>query len=437
MSDELACVPAAAPLVSTVVTKPMPRAGDAPRLVLRMPDGREHVLMTSISIGQSSKNDITIRDEATSRRHCVIDIFGTRAVVRDLESTNGTFVNGARVSSAELHAGATLMVGATRIRVGVQGIDESEILGTSVAMCALRGGVERLAGTSLTVLINGETGTGKELVAFALHARSGRKGAFVPLNCGAISKDLVESELFGHERGAFTGASDRRRGVFQEADGGTLFLDEIGELPLGMQTRLLRALETGMVRPVGSAREVRVEVRVVAATHVDLRAAVFEGRFRRDLFYRLAGATLTSPPLRERPEDVVLLARRFLEELSAEHGRCVLAPEGYALLANHPWPGNVRELRNVLRRAVALHGPIIGPDELDLESGLLDCRTRAVSIDNRSFTEIEKDVLATMINKHRGNRRKAAQELDIPKSSLCDKVKRYGIVVDPVPPRRR
>ncbi len=424
-------VPVAAAVESTVVTRPMPQAAEAPRLVLKLADGREHRLVRGISIGQSSKNDITIRDEATSRRHCVIDIVGTRAVVRDLESTNGTFVNGARVSSAELHAGATLIVGATRIRVCVEGIDETEILGTSTAMCALRAQVERLAGTSLTVLVNGETGTGKELVAFALHARSGRKGAFVPLNCGAISKELVESELFGHERGAFTGASEKRRGVFQEADGGTLFLDEIGELPLGMQTRLLRALETGMLRPVGSSRELRVEVRVVAATHVDLRQAVNDGKFRQDLFYRLAGATLTSPPLRERPQDVALLARRFLDELSAEHGRCVLAPEAFAELEKHPWPGNVRELRNVLRRAVALHGPLIGPADLDLDSGLLDARTRAVPIDGRTFLDIEKDVLARMILKHRGNRRMAARELDIPKSSLCDKVKRYGLSVEP------
>jgi two-component system NtrC family response regulator len=306
-------------------------------------------------------------------------------------------------------------------------MDESPIVGESEPMQRLRRRIEVLAATDLPVLVAGETGTGKELVALALHRQSGRRGAFVPLNCGSIPKDLVESELFGHERGAFTGATARRAGVFQEADGGTLFLDEIGELPPALQPRLLRALESGVVRPVGCDREVAVDVRVVAATHVDLQAAVAAGRFREDLYYRLAAAVLATPPLRARAADVALLCRHILDELP---GHCRITERAVERLAAHRWPGNVRELKNVLRRAAAIGGPLI--DHLDVE---IDPPVRSgdddagalLRVDGRSYLELEREILERTLRRFHGNKRAAADALKIPKSTLCDKVRRYGI----------
>jgi len=351
-------------------------------------------LVRGLKLGHDPDNDVVLNDPAVSRR-------------------------------AELAPGLVLTVGATRLYIGCEGDDAPAILGESAPMRALRALIARLAPASIAVLVSGETGTGKELVARALHEQSGRRGPFVPLNCGSIARDLVESELFGHERGAFTGATERREGVFQAADGGTLFLDEIGELPLGLQTRLLRALESGVVRPLGAQREVRVNVRVVAATHVDLRKAVMENRFRHDLFFRLAGAVIVSPPLRERADDVPLLARRFLDDLAREHGRLVLAEDAERLLRAHPWPGNVRELRNVLRRAAALGGPIIHAGDLVFDGALSTAPPPSVRVDRR-YDEIERDVLEKAITRN-GSCRAAARALGIPKSTLCDKAKKYDI----------
>ena len=406
------------------------REGDERRMVLALPDGTQVRLDRDLRIGQSSKNDVTVRDPRISREHCAIELLGRRVILRDLDSTNGTFVNGTRVSSAELLPGALIALGTTRLHVFEEGADaEDAILGESQAVKTMKREIAKLAPARLPVLIHGETGSGKELVALALHRLSGRRGGFVPLNCGSIARELVESELFGHERGAFTGAQTRRQGVFEEAHGGTLFLDEVGELPLALQTRLLRVLETGVVRPVGSSREVAVDVRVVAATHVDLKAAVVEGRFRQDLYYRLVSAVIATPPLRARREDVALLARRFLDELSAEGRACRLSDAALAKLLAHDWPGNVRELRNVLRRAAVLGGPVIGPEDLALDVAPARFDHEVVRID-RPYLEIEKEILRRAIQRARGSRRAAAHALQIPKSTLCDKAKRYGLDYD-------
>ncbi len=417
--------------IKSLSTRPLPHhATPTGRLALKLPDGGELRLDHRVTVGQSRSNEVVLGDAAVSRRHCVIELGARGALVRDLESTNGTFVNGLRISTAELEPGAQIQLGSTRLRVAAAGVDEAPIVGTSEPMRRLRERVGRMAPSGLPVLIAGETGTGKELVALALHRESGRRGAFVPLNCGSIPRELVESELFGHERGAFTGATVKRPGVFQEADGGTLFLDEIGELPLSLQPRLLRALESGVVRPVGCNREVAVDVRVVAATHVDLQQAVREGRFREDLYYRLAVGVLRTPPLRARASDVELLTKHILSELP---GRCSLTAKAQSLLAEHAWPGNVRELKNVLRRAAAIGGPRI--DHHDLE---LDLRPRsgapvdgddaeAVRVDGRSYLEIEREVLERTIRRFHGNKRAAADALKIPKSTLCDKARRFGI----------
>jgi DNA-binding NtrC family response regulator len=413
------------PMVGTGArTEPTPSERRLPRrLVLKLPDGSELPLLKNLTIGQSSRNDVVVRDERVSRRHCVIEWSDGVVRVRDLGSTNGTTVNGLRVSSADLSGGGIITIGRTQLRVAHADDDSPKMIGDSVPMRRLKLLVRQYAPTRLSVLICGETGTGKELVARAIHEQSCRSGAFIPVNCGSIPKDLVESELFGHERGAFTGAHAPRRGVFQEADGGTLFLDEVGELPLSLQPRLLRALETGAVRPVGADREIKVNVRVVAATHVDLQGAIGRGHFRQDLYFRLAAAVIDTPPLRARPADLQPLAEKFLE-LDAPGVR--LSEAALEKLGQHGWPGNVRELRNVLRSASALHGPLLEPQHLTLEMPP-PVDPLGVSVDGRNFLDIEREVLERTIRRCGGNKRAAADALGIPKSTLHDKVKRYGI----------
>jgi DNA-binding NtrC family response regulator len=409
--EELACGNSTAPL------------GDDGRfgeLTLLLPDGRRHRLRGRVTVGIAADNDVVIDDGHASRRHCVIDTVDGRVVVRDLASTNGTWLDNVRVSHAELRPGAMLTVGWARLRVLRDGDTQSEILGSSPAIEALRAKIARVATLRLPVLVLGETGTGKELVARALHDQSGRRGPFVPVNCGSIPRDLIESELFGHARGAFTGAHAPRRGLFEEADGGTLFLDEIGELPEALQTRLLRVLETGVVRPVGGTRDVHVLARIVAATHVDLEQAVENGSFRRDVYYRLEGETIATPPLRERLGDIPILAEHILADHHAQGQRVRLSPEAVALLQSHAWPGNVRELANVLRRAAALGGAVLGPSDLRLQ------HVRAERSGSSLF-EMERQIIMAALERHHGNQRATAAALKMPRSSLNDRLRRYGI----------
>ncbi|MFT4625151.1 MAG: DNA-binding NtrC family response regulator [Myxococcota bacterium] len=241
------------------------------------------------------------------------------------------------------------------------------LLGRSALMEALRERLARVAATPLPVLVTGETGTGKEVAARLLHELSGRSGPFVPVDCSALSRSLVETELFGHERGAFTGADQRRRGLVSEAEGGTFFLDELGELPLETQTRLLRLLEQGTYRMIGSVDQRRADIRIVAATWRDLGELVRAGSFRADLYHRLTGVNVTMPPLRHRGEDVLLLLRDFLAEAARENGRPPprITPRALAHLRAWPWPGNVRELKNVARYLAAMTpGAEAGIDDL-------------------------------------------------------------------------
>ena len=239
------------------------------------------------------------------------------------------------------------------------------LVGTSPSMRKLHAATERLASQDVPILIRGESGTGKELVARALHEHGGRSGKrFVALNCGAIPESLIDSELFGHAKGAFTGASSDRSGVFVDADGGTLFLDEIGDMPVAVQARLLRVLQEGELRPVGSNTVRTVDVRVIAATHVDLAAAVENGKFRQDLYYRLNVVVLGVPSLRERLDDLPLLAAHFLRKHGGKQPPA-LSPEALEVMSAYAWPGNVRELENALMHAIALHhGEMIGPESL-------------------------------------------------------------------------
>jgi transcriptional regulator with GAF, ATPase, and Fis domain len=312
-----------------------------------------------------------------------------------------------------------------------------------------------VAPTATPVLVTGESGTGKELVARALHELGPNPGGpFVAVNCGALPRELAESELFGHERGAFTGAAGRRLGWFEEASGGTLVLDEIGELPLDLQPKLLRVLETGRLRRVGGAGEVGVRVRVVAMTLRDLHGDVSRRSFRGDLYYRLAGFCVRLPPLRERRGDIPLLAAHFLREISGEVGDRQLEAAAIAALTAAVFPGNVRELRNTIRRAAILAGQRgdgrIDVDALELPpaqaafrfaedederapaptppaAGPLALPDDAIRIAGRSFDEIEREIFGWALRQNGGSRRRAARALRIARSTFCDKVKRYGL----------
>jgi transcriptional regulator with PAS, ATPase and Fis domain len=314
-------------------------------------------------VGSAEGSTLRIDDRRVSRVHCELEL-GPRAVtVRDLESTNGTFVEGIRVRDVDVPPGTIVRVGDSAFRIEArertqlvalsEHIELGELVGASVEMRVVYAVLERAARSDATVLVLGETGTGKDVAARSLHAISPRaKGPFVPVDCGAIPENLIESELFGHVKGAFTGAIANRIGAFEEAGGGTLFLDEIGEMPLAMQAKLLRAIETKSVRRVGATTMTPVDVRIVAATNRPLARAVNEGTFREDLYYRLAVIEVTLPPLRSRRSDVPVLAQRFYESLTKT--KDVLPPELLRELSVRAWPGNVRELRNWIERAVTL-----------------------------------------------------------------------------------
>ena len=293
------------------------------------------------------------------------------------------------------------------------------LVGHSGPMCRLSDLIRRVAPTPSTVLILGESGVGKEVAARALHQVSPRaERSFVPLNCATVSAELMESELFGHVRGAFTGAREARRGLFHYANGGTLFLDEIGELPLPLQTKLLRALEERRIRPVGSEAEVPVDVRVIAATNRDLRAEVAAGRFRQDLFYRLEVVTLAIPPLRERREDIAELALHFNAQLSVRLGLppLVFTPADLARLSAYAWPGNVRELRNLVERSLILGGlPAAGEAPGFAEPLPL------------SLAEVEKRHILAVLDQCGGNHARAAALLGVSRKTIDRKAAEWGL----------
>ncbi len=317
-----------------------------------------------IRVGARRGNDVQLSDSKVSGLHCEIRLDDRGYRLRDLDSTNGTYVSGLRINDVYIQPGAQIALGGTRLKFDPLG-DSVEIelsdtdrfgsmIGRSVKMREMFARLEKLAKSDTTVLVTGETGVGKELVAEALHDHSPReKGPFVVLDCGSIPPNLIESELFGHERGAFTGATNSYAGAFERAHGGTVFLDEIGELPLGMQPKLLRVLERKEVRRVGGTKTLEVDLRVVAATNRDLGVEVNRGRFREDLYYRLAVARVHVPPLRERKDDLPLLIEHILATTPGGE-LASIAQETIDLMMKHDWPGNVRELRNVIERAVLL-----------------------------------------------------------------------------------
>jgi two-component system, NtrC family, response regulator GlrR len=401
----------------------------------------------SLLFGTHDSADVRLADPHVSRLHARLDVEASDYVLCDLGSTNGTRVGGARVRQVCLDDGAVIELGATRIRfrlldepfeIPLADVDRFEgMIGRSVAMRELFAVCARVAPTQAPVIIEGETGTGKELVARAIHQRSRRSGKpLVVLDCAAIPPALVESELFGHERGAFTGAVAMRPGVFERGDGGTVFLDELGELPIELQPKLLRCLESGELRRVGGTAPIKVDLRIIAATNRDLPRMVAEERFRADLYYRLAVIRVTVPPLRERRDDIPLLAAHFAEAALGSHARPPLPADTlealFGELTRHDWPGNVRELRNVVERAAILADP------RTIHAGVLDraAEELARSLEQAVHTqgtlraaraEREREYLTAVLRATGGDLDEAARIAQVHRKSLERLLRRHKL----------
>lgn len=403
-----------------------------------------------IRIGSDTTCDLVINDASASRVHCEIVVDGRGYRVNDLGSKNGTRVQGVTIASGWIRDGQTLQLGSAKLLFSI-GDEEIEIpmsrrgkfgelRGTSEPMREVFGLLERVAPTDTTLLVEGESGTGKELAVAAVHTRSQRaKGPLVVLDCSAIAPDLVESEIFGHVKGAFTGADQDREGAFERASGGTLFLDEIGELSIDLQPRLLRALESRTVRRVGGDRQIPVDVRVVAATNRSLREAVHSGEFREDLYYRLAVIRVVMPPLRERPEDIPVLVRHFMDLVAERTGRSDLNVSFATMekLQQHAWPGNVRELRNYIERAAVLAA------DGEVDTRFLTVTPRAdrnvkpdATVDitlpfkeskQRLVENYEKSYWLAMIEHHDGNISAAARDAGVHRKSAEYIVRKLGL----------
>jgi transcriptional regulator with GAF, ATPase, and Fis domain len=331
--------------------------------VTRGPDTGQSVETagTPIRIGTASDNDLVLTDDTVSRRHAELQPTPLGMRVRDVESTNGILMGGVRIKDAFVPGDFQIAVGETWLAVTwlAETVDREQtmsdrfgdVLGRSPRMRELFADLERIAPSDVTLLLEGETGTGKDLIAESLHAASQRRsGPFVVFDCGAVAPTMVESELFGHERGAFTGAHSTHVGVFEQADGGTLFIDEIGELSLELQPKLLRALEKREIRRVGGRQTIGVDARIVLATNRNLRVEVRDQRFRQDLYFRIAGAHVLVPPLRDRMEDLELLVEHFLSLENPPRSPADVSLQVWEMFRAHRWPGNVRELRNAVQR---------------------------------------------------------------------------------------
>ncbi len=398
-------------------------------------------------VGKASGCALVLTDTSVSRQHLELQVAESGVLVKDLSSTNGSFFQGARFSEVTVGAGAVFTIGATELRLAP--IDRTHAIlpsaadhfgrlyGHSLRMREVFAMLELVAQSDVAVLVEGETGTGKELCAEAIHnAGSRARQPFVICDLAGVSRSLIESELFGHIRGSFTGADRDRMGAFESAHGGTIFIDEVGELELEAQPRLLRALEQRKIKPVGAAHYRDVDVRVIAATNRDLREEVKAGRFREDLYHRLAVVMVTLPPLRERKEDIAFLITRLLE------GRNVTVPsETMALLTDYDWPGNVRELKNVIDRGTSLMGASreLSPSLLGLEAppqpaggppvgwanvgqeGFRDAKERLIAA-------WERDYVTQLLKRAGGNVSRAAREGGVDRVYLHRLMKKHGIL---------
>ena len=445
------------------------------RVRVTAPDGTllEATLgMETLVVGTSPECDLVVPDPRVSRRHCELRLTRKGVVLRDLGSKNGTLVGDLAVTEALLPLGAVVTLAGSRLSTHLVGAPSvvplspstrfGEALGESLPMRALFAALERAAISSETVLLLGESGTGKEVLARAIHASSPRKdGPFVVFDCSAVAPSLIEAELFGHARGAFTGAVAAHAGLIEQADRGTLFIDELGELPLDLQPKLLRALEARQVRRVGATEWRPFDARIVAATHRDLRARVTEGSFREDLYYRLAVVEVNIPPLRERKDDIPGLVERFLAAQTPKRTLADLPPHAMALLLAHDWPGNVRELRNVVARlclfpdfavsaldkarkppAAPAASPAApepapaapAPATNDAPAGEADdgdlgalLGLPLLSAREMVLERFERRYLATKLREHGGNISRTAEAIGVSRQFLHKLVDRYGL----------
>lgn len=419
--------------------------------------------LKEIRIGRSKEADLLLPDPSVSRLHARIFRVGNHYFLSD-NSKNGTFVDGKRISQLRLEGGVVFRIGPYQIHFSHEGKSQAGtepptvvpgsapehphpdhrpasrktspttlgIIGQSAAINKLIENIHKIAISDFPVLIEGETGSGKELVSRGIHDSSARKdGPFVVVNCGAISPELIESELFGHEKGAFTGATAQRRGAFEIAHNGTIFLDEIGELPLRLQPKLLRVLEQKEIKRVGGNESILVDARVLAATNRNLMKEVSDKNFRDDLYYRISTITLLVPPLRERREDILPIAMHFLEDLASRGNRPVPELSGPAseLLSSHDWPGNVRELRNAVQRAVVMgEGSALGPGDFAFLLPSNHASPNVVADRSLSrWEQAEKTNILAELSRQKGNKTRTARELGIAKSTLFEKLKKYGI----------
>ncbi|MGA1823870.1 MAG: sigma-54-dependent transcriptional regulator [bacterium] len=324
----------------------------------------------------------------------------------------------------------------TNLRKEVQSKYQFNVIGQSKPMAQIFSLIKQVSDTTATIIIQGESGTGKEVLAKAIHYESSRrKYPFSPIDCGALSESLLESELFGHEKGAFTGAYRARPGLFEAAKGGTVFLDELQDMPMGTQSKLLRVLQEKEVRPVGSDQINKIDVRIIAASNINLKEAVHKGKFREDLYYRLAIVPLTLPPLRKRKEDIPLLVSHFLEKFNRSNNKNIkgITKEALVMLMEHTWPGNIRELENVLERAVlTTHGDQISPHCLYIDKPMFSAPGNHNHIkEGQTLLETveisEKLHITEALKKAQDNRSKAAKELGISRRTLYDKIEKYNI----------
>lgn len=408
-------------------------------------------------IGKRETNDFVLTDKTVSRNHIEIEYAADSFLLRDLGSTNGTYLNGSKMKEAYLSPGDIIKIGGTLIEFVAYDekikIEPSEhdhfgkMYGKSRKMRQIFSILEKISPTQASVIVEGETGTGKDLVAQAIHEHSFRKDKdFIVFDCSAVAPNLIESELFGHERGSFTGAVKARRGAFEAANGGTIFLDEIGELTSELQPKLLRALEQREVKRVGSNESVKIDVRVICATNRNLRNEIEAGRFREDLYYRLSVVKVNIPPLRDRTEDIQIIIDRFLTTGSfnkKEDGTqkvTKIDDDALKLLARYAWPGNVRELSNVIERAVSfVEGNVINKAHLDFIFAEMihgEERTERMAVDSdipfkdakqRIVESFEKEYLIDLLQKNNHNLSKAAREAEIDRKHLRNLLKKYGI----------
>ena len=411
-------------------------------LVIKGPDRGDSVRLSEkpISFGSSPSCDMVLTDKTVSRKHMAAELVGDEVAVYDTGSTNGTFIHGSRFDRISVGFGAEVKLGRTVVKFlpDEEVLDPEpspeatfgQIVGADPKMRQLFKLMTDVAQTNATVLIEGETGTGKELIAEEVHNHSPRKdGPFVVFDCGSVPRELIESMLFGHVKGSFTGAVTDRKGAFAEAHGGTIFLDEIGEMALDLQPSLLRVLDKRAVRKVGSNTYEKIDVRVVAATNRDLRAEVAKKAFREDLYYRLAVIRVSVPPLRERGSDIPLLTQHFMASFG---GGLTISADDTARLQRHSWPGNVRELRNVIERACLLSRG----NAVNIEDALVEQAPAGLGIrTDLPFKEakgqlvemFEREYIEDLMRRHAGNLSAAAREAQIDRKHLRELIRKYDL----------